>query len=151
MADMNVSDSLVLLSVISQKELDSVPISIKERGSVYLYLKVLEVLDNAILQISADLDHKHRFLAERLIWVPMDIFLLMTVIITMLTARFGRQLWSGFSDLHCILDRHKHGYISILAPRNVVDEFTDLNHFFSNELASRGLDLDQQSKNLNLI
>ncbi|MFT4574569.1 MAG: hypothetical protein ACI85E_001776, partial [Marinomonas primoryensis] len=146
-----VSDSLVLLSALSQKELDSVPLTEKERGAVYSSLEGLEALDDVLLQIGVGLDYEHQFFVERLIWVPVAFFLLITVIVMMLTVRFGRQLRSGFSSLHYILDRHKHGHVSILAPRNVVDEFTDLNHLVDSELASRNFDLDQQGENLSLI
>ena len=151
MSDVDVSDSLILLSGLSQKELDSVPLTEIERGAVYSSFEFLETLDDALLQISVDLDYERQFFVERLIWVPVVIFLLIAVIVMMLTVRFGRQLRSGFSSLHYILDRHKHGHVSILAPRNVVDEFTDLSHLVDSELASRNFDLDQQGENLSLI
>ena len=147
----DVSDSLALLDSLSLKDLDSSSLTDEERYAVYSSFAHLEALDDELLQISVSLDYERQFFVERLIWVPVFIFLILAAIVIMLTVRFGRQLRSGFSSLHYVLDHRKHGHISVFPSRNVIDEFTDLSHLVDNELASRDFDLDQQSENLSLI
>ncbi|WP_421855239.1 hypothetical protein [Marinomonas sp.] len=147
----DVSDSLALLDSFSLKELDSLPLTGEERGAVYSSFEHLEALDDELVQISVSLDYERQLFVERLIWFPVAIFLVLAAIVIMLSVRFGRQLRSGFSSLHHILDHRKHGHTSMLPSRKVIDELTDLGHLIDNELASRDFDLDQQNENLNLI
>jgi len=151
MDGVDLAGSLVLLNTLSQRELDSSPLLEKERIAAYFSFKGLEALDDRLLQISVDLDYQRQIFIERLIWVPVAIFLLIVIVVLLLASRLARQLRSGFISLHYVLDHRKHGHVSILAPRNVVDEFTDLSHLVDNELASRDFDLNQQEESLNLI
>lgn len=150
-SDVDISDSLALLDSLSLKELDSVPLTDEERSAIYLTFEHLEALDDELLQISVGLDYERQLFIERLIWVPVFIFLMLSAILVILAVRFSRQLRSGFSSLHSVLDHRKHGHASAIQSRNIIDEFTDLSHLVDNELASRDFDLDQQSENLDLV
>jgi hypothetical protein len=150
-AGVDVSGSLALLDSLALRELDVLPLTDKERRSAYSSFEYLEALDDELLQISVSLDYERKIFVERLIWVPVAIFLILAAIVIMLAARFGRQLRSGFLSLHHILDHRKHGHTSVLPPRKIIDELTDLSHLVDNELASRDFDLDQQNESLSLI
>jgi len=79
-------------------------------------------------QISVDLDYERQFLLK-VDWVPVVFFLLIWLL-SYVWVRFGRHYESGFFIVFIIiLDRHSMVIVSILAPRNVVDEFTDLSHW----------------------
>jgi hypothetical protein len=150
-AGVDVSASLALLDSLALRELDAMPLTDKERRAAYSSFEYLEALDDELLQVSVSLDYERKIFVERLIWVPIAIFLILATILIMLAARFGRQLRSGFLNLHHILDHRKHGHTSVLPPRKVIDELTDLSHLVDNELASRDFDLDQQHESLSLI
>ena len=150
-AEIGVSDSLILLNSLSQKEFDVLSLTEGERDAAYSSFEHLEALDDELMQIGVGLDYERQLFIERLIWFPVAIFLVLAAIVIMLAVRFSRQLRSGFSSLHHILDHRKHGHSSTLPPRNLVDEFTDLSHLVDNELASRDFDIDQQTENLSLI
>ncbi|QUX96843.1 hypothetical protein C0J08_16200 [Marinomonas sp. CT5] len=149
--DKFIVDSLALLDLLSKKNLDSQPLTPDERVAIYSSFERLESIDDSLLQISVNLDYQRQVFVERLIWVPVAIFLLITLIIVTLAIRFARQLTSGFATLHYVVDHYKNGHASPVLPRKMVDEFTDLSHLVDNELASRDFDLDQQNENINLI
>jgi hypothetical protein len=150
-SSIDVSGSLALLDSIALKDLGSSSLTDEERNAAYSSFEYLEALDDELLQISVGLDYERQLFVQRLIWVPVSIFLMLGAIVIMLMVRFSRQLRSGFLSLHYILDHRKHGHVSALQSRNVIDEFTDLSHLVDNELASRDFDLDQQGENLSLI
>lgn len=147
----DLSDTLVLLEQLSQRELSVELLSEEERISVYASFKVLEILGGELLQIGVDLDYERHVFIESLVWVPVGVLLFIAFIIIAMAIGFSRQLRSGFSSLHYILDHHKHGHALVVPPRNVVDEFTDLSHFIDDELVSRSFDLNLQNENLKLI
>lgn len=151
MTVVDISSSLALLNTLSERELSSSPLTEGERTAAYSSFEELEALDDELLQISVNLDYERQVFAERLILVPVGIFLLIAIIAIILSVRFSQRLRSGLSSLHYVLDHRKHGHASMLAPRNVVDEFTDLSHLIDNELASRDFDLEQQKADLSLI
>ncbi|RBP81777.1 hypothetical protein EBI01_10625 [Marinomonas rhizomae] len=150
-SSVDVSDSLVFLDSLLQKEQGSFSLTDEERRAAYSSFEHLESLDDELLQIRVGLDYERKLFVERLIWVPVCIFFILATIIVILTVRFSRQLRSGFSSLHGILDHSKRGHVSAFQSRNVIDEFTDLGHLVDNELTSRDHDLDQQRENLDLI
>lgn len=149
--EVDLSAALTLLESLSQHGLSVEPLTAKERESVYLSFEVLEVLGDELMQMGVDLDYERQVFIERLIWVPIGILLFIIFTIIAMSVQFCRQLHSGFSSLHYVLDHHKHGHALVVSPRRVVDEFTDLSHLIDNELSSRDFDLNQQSENLALI
>ena len=149
--EINLSDTFVLLERLAQRELDVAPLLDEERKLVYLSVEKLEVLGDELLQIGVDLDYERQVFIERLIWAPIGILLFIGFVIVVMSVGFNRQLRSGFSSLHYILDHHKHGHALVTPPRNVTDEFTDLSHFIDNELASRNFDINHLNESLNLI
>lgn len=146
-----VDASLALLNKLSSRHLDTVPLSPAERRDVYKAFEHLKTVNNALLQIGVDIDYQRQVFLSGLIWVPVAMFLLITFMVVLMTARFGRQLRSGFALLHYVLDHRRHGHAGILPARPMVDEFTDLSHTIDNELASRNYDLELQGDNLVLI
>ncbi|MBR7888692.1 hypothetical protein J9B83_07020 [Marinomonas sp. A79] len=146
-----VDTSLALLNRLSTRQLDTVLLSAAERREMYSAFEHLKTVNNVLLQVGVDLDYQRQVFLSGLIWVPVAMFLLITFIVVLMTARFGRQLRSGFALLHYVLDHRRHGHAGILPARPMVDEFTDLSHTIDNELASRNYDLELQGDNLLLI
>jgi len=149
--EIDLSDAFILLERLSQRELSVEPLSAEERGSVYIAFEVLEVLGDELLQIGVDLDYERQVFIKKLVWAPVGVLIFIAFIVIAMSVGFVRQLRSGFSSLHYILDHHKHGHALVVPPRNVVDEFTGLAHFVDNELTSRNFDLNFQSQNLHVM
>lgn len=147
----DISSSFALLETLSQRELNTSSLTNEERRAVYRAFETLEEVSDGLLQIRVDVEYERQVFAEQLIWIHVALSSVLAMVILALSIRFGRQLRSGFSTLHYVVDHRKRGHVSALPPRNVVDEFTDLSHLVDNELASRDFDIKQQSDNLNLI
>lgn len=149
--EIDLSDTFVLLESLSEHGVNIESLSTVERESIYLSFEVLEVLGDELMQIGVDLDYERQVFIERLIWGPVGLLLFIALTVAAMSAEFCRQLHSGFSCLHYVLDHHKHGHALVMAPRGVADEFTDLSHLIDNELSSRDFDLNQQNENLTLV
>ncbi|WP_111639195.1 hypothetical protein [Marinomonas shanghaiensis] len=151
MLEADLSSSIALLDGLSQKELDTSSLTDEERRAVYRSFETLESISDGLLQIRVNVEYERQAFSQTLIWIHIALFVVIAAIILFLCTRFARQLRSGLSALHYVVDHRKRGHVSAHPPRNVIDEFTDLGHLVDNELASRDFDISQQSENLNLI
>jgi hypothetical protein len=151
LSDIDISESLVLLNSLSQKELDNSSLSNEERQSIYASFDVLENVSDVLLKVNLDVVYEQQAFVERLVWAPVAIFVFISIFVIAMTTDFARQLRSGFAGLHYILDHRKHGHALIIPPRKIVDELTDFSHLVDNELASRGVELNHKGERLALI
>ncbi|MGJ8646137.1 MAG: hypothetical protein ACSHXJ_04515 [Marinomonas colpomeniae] len=147
----DISRPLALLELLGQRELDIYSLAREERETIHLLFSILENLENDLVKIGVDLDYERQLFIDQLVWAPVVVLLLLALMIIVMTIKFSRQLSSGFSSLHYILDHHKHGHALLVPSRKVADEFTDLVHFMDNELASRNFDLKQKDESFDLI
>ncbi len=147
----DISRPLAFLELLGQRELDIYSLASEERETIHLLFSMLENLENDLVKIGVDLDYERQLFIEQLVWAPVVALLLLALIIIVMSVKFSRQLSSGFSSLHYILDHHKHGHALLVPSRKVADEFTDLVHFMDNELASRNFDLKQKDESFDLI
>lgn len=147
----NVSDSFILLDEMAQKESGGMLLAESERIAAYASIVQLKVLSEKLQQISVGLDYKHQLFSERLMLGCIAAFIVLMATLLMLSVRFAAQLRTGFSSLQAVLDHYKHSHAHVLAPRNVVDELTDIGHFIDNELASRDFDIRQSQEAINLV
>ncbi|MGO3739965.1 hypothetical protein [Marinomonas foliarum] len=150
-ADENVSDSFILLDGMTQKESGGMLLAESDRIAAYASITQLKALSDKLQQISVGLDYEHQLFSERLMLGCIAAFIVLMATLLMLSVRFAAQLRTGFSSLQAVLDHYKHSHAPVLAPRNVVDELTDIGHFFDNELASRDFDIRQSQETISLV
>lgn len=148
----DIAQPLALLERIGQqKSLESYLLSSEEREIVYVVFSALENLNDELLKIGVDLDYERELFFERLLWAPIGALFLLAFLVIFIAVKFSRQLGSGFSSLHYILDHHKHGHALLVPSRSMSDEFTDLGHYIDNELESRNFDTKQKNAEFDLI
>ncbi|WP_137169275.1 hypothetical protein [Marinomonas sp. FW-1] len=151
LADENVSDSLILLDAMIQKEPEQRLLTESERMAAYSSFDQLKAINEKLQQTRVSLDYKHQLFADRLMMGCIAAFILLMAILLILSVRFATQLRTGFSSLQAVLDHYKHSHAHVLPPRNVVDELTDIGHIIDNELASRDFDIRQSQESLELV
>ncbi|MCW8357467.1 hypothetical protein N5P32_16760 [Marinomonas pontica] len=150
-SDVDFSASIESLNQLFQESIDLTVLVGNERAVAFSSVDALNKLDDILVQSGVSLEYHRQLFSEHLLWGACAVLLAMSAIILLLSVRFARQLRSGLAAVHTIIDHHKHNHASVLSPRSVVDELTDLGHQIDNELASRDFDLAHYQDGLSLV
>ncbi len=148
--DIDVTETMLFLESLLTEDND-LPLTSQERQAAYQAMTQLDVMNNELLRVKVAFDYDREVFSEKLIGYHLALFLFFALVAIFIVVRFARQLNSGFSALHHVVDHHKHRRSANHLPRQVSDEFTDLIHLVDNELSSRQFDLDQQEEKMALI
>ena len=148
--DIDVTETMLFLESLLTEDND-LPLTSQERQAAYQAMTQLDVMNNELLRVKVAFDYDREVFSEKLIGYHLALFLFFALVAIFIVVRFARQLNSGFSALHHVVDHHKHRRSANHLPRQVSDEFTDLIHLVDNELSSRQFDLDQQEEKMVLI
>ena len=151
LSDESVSESFILLDAKIKQKSGDMLLAESERIAAYDSFAQLKALSEKLQQVSVGLAYEHQLFSDRLMLGCIITFIVLMSILLMLSVRFATQLRTGFSSLQAVLDHYKHNHAPVLAPRNVVDELTDIGHTIDNELASRDFDIRQTQETIELV
>lgn len=150
-ASSSVKDMLVFVQSLEEQVEQNKPLTRQQRLHIYEIIEETNKIDIKLNELEESHSYKRMVSEDDLVWAPFVVLGFIAFVLVLVGMHLAKRLSRGLAHLHYVIEKHKHGGITIEQSYHKVDEFTDLGRLFDNELSSREFDRQKAQVGLQVL